>query len=71
MKLSVVVPMYNARNIVENLKDIVKSLKKFIDDFEIIVVNDGSSNNCYNDAKKFNLLENVLNRNNVTIDSKT
>ena len=53
MKLSVVVPMYNARNIVENLKDIVKSLKKFIDDFEIIVVNDGSSNNCYNDAKKF------------------
>lgn len=53
MKLSIIIPMYNAQNIKETLKEYTASLNKLIKDYEIILVNDGSTNNCLKDAKKF------------------
>ncbi len=46
-------PMYNEKNIVENLKYALSSLKKVSSDFEIILVDDGSKTNCFYEAKKF------------------
>ena len=43
-KLSVVMPAYNeGRNIYNNLKSVCDSLKKFCPEYEIIVINDGST----------------------------
>lgn len=44
-------PMYNEKDIATNLREVVKSLERFTKDYEIILVNDGSSNNCFEEAK--------------------
>jgi len=52
MKLSVIVPMYNTQNIAKNLRSYCQELDRFIKDYEMIVVNDGSTSNCLEEAKK-------------------
>jgi len=46
-------PMYNSRDICINLKEVEKSLKKVTKDYEMILVDDGSTNNCFEKAKEF------------------
>src|SRR3989338_4438634 len=53
MQLSIIMPMYNAENIVDNLKEVKKELDGITNRYELIVVNDGSTNNCFEEAKKF------------------
>lgn len=53
MKVSIVIPMYNEEeNVLKTLKIVDDILKKFID-YEIIVVDDGSSDNTFSLAKDF------------------
>ncbi len=47
--------MYNADKIADNLKEVTHSLAKINKDYEIILVNDGSKNNCFEEAKKYAL----------------
>lgn len=51
-KLSVVIPMYNENNIYENMNEMIRSIDSNFDDYEIVLVNDGSTNNCLQEAKK-------------------
>lgn len=51
MKLSVIMPMYNAVDIKKNINEASKSLTEVTNDFEIILVDDGSSNGCLNEAR--------------------
>ena len=51
-KLSVVVPMYNETNIYSNMQEMIKSLDKNFKNYEIILVDDGSTNDCFKQAKK-------------------
>ncbi len=53
IKLSVIMPMYNPKEIVRNLKEATIALEKITSSYEIILVNDGSTNNCFEEAKKF------------------
>ena len=43
-KISVIVPIYNAENFLERCIDSL--LAQTIEDFELILVNDGSTDNC-------------------------
>ena len=52
MKLSMIMPMYNSKDIISNLNAAIKSLEKITSDYEIILVDDGSSTNCFEEAKK-------------------
>lgn len=52
MKLSVIVPMYNEKNIYNNLGEILNNLDKLKQSYEVIVVDDGSSNDCLKEAKR-------------------
>ncbi|MFH0969213.1 MAG: dolichyl-phosphate beta-glucosyltransferase, partial [Patescibacteria group bacterium] len=53
-KISVVVPCFNEeRTIYDNLKKIFKYLKESFGNFEIIAVNDGSTDGTINELKKF------------------
>lgn len=52
MKLSIIIPMFNSTDICENITAAVNSIKSVIKDYEIILVNDGSTNNCFQEAKK-------------------
>ena len=45
--------MYNSKDIYLNLEEVEKALKKVTKDYEIILVNDGSTNDCFKEAKKF------------------
>lgn len=45
-------PMYNAQDIKRNIIETRNILNKITKDFEIIVVNDGSKNKCFEEAKK-------------------
>ncbi len=51
-KLSVVVPMYNETNIYANMQEMIKSISSNFKHYEIILVDDGSTNNCLAEAKK-------------------
>ncbi len=53
IKLSVVMPMYNSINIKRNLDAALNSLEKVTRDYELILVNDGSLNGCYEEALDF------------------
>ncbi len=53
MKLSVIMPMYNSHEITRNLKEASAILQKVTSDYELILVNDGSTNGCYEEALKF------------------
>ena len=51
--LSIVVPAYNeGEHIYDNLTTIDKALSAFTSDFEIIAVNDGSSDNTGDEVKR-------------------
>src|SRR3989339_129025 len=50
-KLSVIMPMYNEKNIVGNIKQSIKIFDTFKIPYEIIIVDDGSKNSCFNEAK--------------------
>ena len=45
--------MYNSRDIEKNLKAVNKSTEYITNSYEIILVDDGSTNNCYREALKF------------------
>lgn len=52
-KISVIIPAYNeARHIKANLEEAVRVFNEFEYDYEIIVVDDGSGDNTYEEAKK-------------------
>ena len=51
-KLSVIVPMYNEENIYGNLQEMIRSLNKNFKDYEIVLVDDGSTNDCLKEAKR-------------------
>ena len=51
-QLSVIMPMYNEKNIAGNVKQTIKAIDTFNLPYEIIVVDDGSKNNCFQEAKK-------------------
>ena len=54
-KISVIIPAYNEETtIVKTLEETIKVLNDYKDlNYEIIIVNDGSSDNTYNLAKNF------------------
>ncbi|MCK5043532.1 glycosyltransferase [Candidatus Pacearchaeota archaeon] len=52
MKLSIIMPMYNSEDIEKNIHAAINSLNEVTKDYEIILVNDGSVNNCFQEAKK-------------------
>jgi len=54
MKLSIIMPMYNETNMATNIEEVCNSLKKVTEDYEVVIVNDGSTNNCFEEAKKIN-----------------
>ena len=45
-------PMYNSKDIISNLNAAINSLDKVTKNYEIVLVDDGSSTNCFNEAKK-------------------
>ena len=53
MELSVIMPMYNSENVISNLEEATKALNKISKNYELILVDDGSTNNCLKEAKKF------------------
>ncbi len=54
MKVSIIMPSYNPEDIILNLKEAIKSLEEVTPDFEIILVDDGSTNNGFQKLKEFN-----------------
>jgi len=44
--------MYNETNIYSNMQEMIKSLDKNFKNYEIILVDDGSTNDCFKQAKK-------------------
>lgn len=52
-KLSVIMPMYNSYKIENNLKEVTGSLSKINPNYEVIIVNDGSTNGCFEEARRF------------------
>jgi len=52
MKLSIIIPMYNSKDIEKNIHAAINSLDEVTKDYEIILVNDGSTNDCFQKAKK-------------------
>lgn len=52
-ELSIIMPMYNAVNIKGDLNEANNALAKITNRYEIILVNDGSENNCFNVAKEY------------------
>lgn len=49
--ISIIVPMYNTKNIAKNLKTYEFAIRKFTKDYEIIAVDDGSTDNTLRNAK--------------------
>jgi glycosyltransferase involved in cell wall biosynthesis len=52
-EISIIMPMYNSQDIERNISEAIKSLDVVTKDYEIILVNDGSINDCFEKAKKF------------------
>lgn len=52
-ELSIIMPMYNSQDIGKNLEEAVMILDVILEDYELIVVDDGSINNCRQEAEKF------------------
>ena len=55
MKISIVSPVYQAQNIIDELViRIIGSVREITDDYEIILVDDGSSDSSWNKIEKMN-----------------
>ena len=52
MKLSIIIPMYNSGDIEKNIRAATTSLNEVTKDYEIVLVDDGSTNDCFHKAKK-------------------
>jgi glycosyltransferase involved in cell wall biosynthesis len=52
MILSIIMPMYNSKDIKKNIHAAINSLNEVTKDYEIILVNDGSTNNCFQEARE-------------------
>ncbi len=52
MKLSIIMPMYNAQDIQRNLREAKKNIAKLKIPYELILVDDGSTNGCFEEAGK-------------------
>jgi len=52
MKLSIIIPMYNSEDIEKNIAAAIKSLDEVTKDYEIVIVDDGSTNDCFKRATK-------------------
>lgn len=52
-ELSIIMPMYNSRDIIKNLEAANNALKKVTPEYEIILVDDGSENNCFKIAQRY------------------
>ncbi len=52
VKLSIIMPMYNARNIQKNVQEAEQNIVRLKMPYEIIVVDDGSTNGCFDEAIK-------------------
>lgn len=53
MELSIVMPTYNSKDIQQNLYAAEKSLERISKSFEIILVDDGSTNDCKEKARQY------------------
>lgn len=51
-ELSVIMPMYNSQDIKQNISEALNKLEKVNSNYEIILVDDGSTNSCLMEAKK-------------------
>ncbi len=51
MKLSIIMPMYNSQDILQNIHEAKLNLARLKIPYELIVVDDGSTNNCYAEAR--------------------
>jgi glycosyltransferase involved in cell wall biosynthesis len=52
MVLSIIMPMYNARDIQKNIREAQKNVALLNIPYELIVVDDGSTNRCLEEARK-------------------
>lgn len=52
MKLSIIMPMYNAKGIQRNVEEAKQNIAKLRIPYELIVVDDGSTNGCFEEARK-------------------
>lgn len=50
-RLSVIMPMYNSKDIATNIKEAIKKLDMVGYDYEIVLVDDGSTEKCFDQAK--------------------
>lgn len=53
MKLSIIMPMYNARDIQRNIQEAEQNIALLNIPYELIVVDDGSTNGCFEEAREF------------------
>ncbi len=54
-KVSIIVPAYNeGEHISDNIKEFIEACENFDYDYELIIVDDGSTDNTYAEASKFN-----------------
>jgi len=52
VKLSIIMPMYNAKDIQKNVQEAEQNIARLKMPYEIIIVDDGSSNGCFDEAIK-------------------
>ncbi len=52
MKLSIIMPMYNARNIQRNIEEAKRNIEMIKVPYELIIVDDGSTNDCFQEAQQ-------------------
>ena len=50
MKLSVIMPMYNAQDVIRNVEEAKQNIAKLRIPYELILVDDGSTNGCFEEA---------------------
>lgn len=58
-KLSIIIPAYNASKFIVNTIESIKQLKGLTNDLEVVIVNDGSTDNTVEIVKDYNLSNNL------------
>ena len=60
-EISVIIPCYNLQNVIETtVKNIIKTLDQFSNSFEIIIVDDGSTDNTLDIIKKLEINNKII-----------